>query len=73
MSWKRLEPPKQEDEGITMSKLLRTSIVALALVAGASSAMAAYDQVPDNNDQYGGYAPNSQEGARAFWDRQSDK
>lgn len=57
-----------------MSKFIRTSVVALALIAGASSAMAAYDQpVPDNNDQYGGYAPNSQEGARAFWDQQSDK
>jgi hypothetical protein len=57
-----------------MSKLLRTSVVALALIAGASSAMADYDQtVPDNNDQYGGYDHNSQEGARAFWDQQSDK
>lgn len=57
-----------------MSKLLRTSVVALALIAGASSAMADYDQqISDNNDQYGGYAPYSQEGTRAFWDNQSNR
>jgi hypothetical protein len=57
-----------------MSKLLRTSIVALALLAGASSAMAASDQpLPDNNDQYGGYPPNSQEGNREFWEGIEDK
>jgi hypothetical protein len=57
-----------------MSKLLRTSVVALTLLAGASSAMAAYDQpLPDNNDQYGGFDPNSQEGIRQFWENQEDK
>jgi hypothetical protein len=51
-----------------MSKLLRTSVVALALIAGASSAMAQSNEpVPDNNDEYGGYPPNSQEGSRQFW------
>jgi hypothetical protein len=51
-----------------MSKLLRTSVVALALIAGASSAMAQSNEpVLDNNDEYGGYPPNSQEGSRQFW------
>ena len=51
-----------------MSKLLRTSVVALALIAGASSAMALSNEpVPDNTDEYGGYPPNSQEGTRQFW------
>lgn len=57
-----------------MSTLIRTSIVALALLTGASAAMA-YDEpfLNDNADQYGGHAPYSQEGARAFWDNQADK
>jgi hypothetical protein len=57
-----------------MSTLIRTSIVALALLTGASAAMA-YDEpvLNDNSDQYGGHEPYSQEGARAFWDNQSDK
>lgn len=51
-----------------MKKFLSASVVTLTLIAGASSAMAQYDEpVPDNNDEYGGYAPDSQEGARHFW------
>ena len=56
-----------------MSKLLRTSIVALALLTGASTAMAANEPVRDNSDQYGGFPPNSPEGVRAFWDQQQNE
>ena len=56
-----------------MSKFLRTVLVAGALLTGASAAMAESEYVPDQNDQYGGYDPNSQEGNRAFWDNQARK
>jgi hypothetical protein len=55
-----------------MSNLLRTSVLALTLLAGASSAMAAEQpQLRDYSDQYGGYPQDSTEGLRAFWDSQS--
>jgi hypothetical protein len=53
-----------------MTKIISASIVALAVLAGASSAMA--DQkLRDFSDPYGGYDHNSQEGIRAFWEEQS--
>lgn len=59
-----------------MSKILRASIAAVAILAGVSaSAMAAsYEPtVPDLANKYGGHAPNSQEGIRAFWDSTASK
>jgi hypothetical protein len=66
----------QGEKAKAMSKILRASIAAVAILAGVSTAaMAAYDEptVPDRANQYSGYAPNSQEGIRAFWDNQADK
>ena len=55
-----------------MSKLLGASVLALTLLTGAYSAMAAEQpQLRDYSDQYGGYSPDSTEGLRAFWDSQS--
>ena len=54
-----------------MSKLLCTSIIAVALLTSASAAMANDKPLRDYSDQYGGYSPNSTEGQRAFWDEQS--
>lgn len=54
-----------------MTKLISTSVVLLALLAGASSAMANEQKIRDYSDQYGGYDHNSTEGLRAFWDEQS--
>lgn len=59
-----------------MSKILRASIAAVAILAGVSTAAmaASYEPtVPDLANQYHGYAPNSQEGARAFWDSTAEK
>lgn len=54
-----------------MSTLIRTAFVAAALFASTSATMAAPYFVPDRSDEYHGYAPNSQEGNRAFWEEQS--
>jgi hypothetical protein len=54
-----------------MSKFLRSVLVVGALLTGVSAAMAEY--VPDQNDAFGGYDPNSQEGNKAFWDNQARK
>jgi hypothetical protein len=53
-----------------MKTLTRAILVALALLAGASAAMA-NPMVRDQSDQYGGYHPNSLAGERAFWENQS--
>jgi len=58
-----------------MSTLIRSALVALVL-AGATSAMAASEHNygwRDWSKPYGGYSPNSQEGARAFWDYQAQR
>ena len=52
-----------------MTNITRSIFLAAALLAGGSAM--AQQRVPDQSDQYGGYAPNSQEGQRAFWDNQS--
>lgn len=54
-----------------MTKLIGASVVALALLAGTSSAMANDQKIRDFSDQYGGYDHNSTEGIRAFWEEQS--
>lgn len=54
-----------------MTKIISASIVALAVLAGASSAMADTQRIRDFSDQYGGYDHNSPEGIRAFWEEQS--
>ena len=56
-----------------MSTILRSALVALVLTS-ASAAMAAPAQDTSFTDQsqlYGGHAPNSQDGIRAFWDNQA--
>ena len=53
-----------------MNNLIRSILLAAALLTGASAAMAAPQSVPDQSDQYGGYHPNSPEGQRAFWENQ---
>ena len=54
-----------------MSTFLRSLVLAAAVLTSASAAMARPAFVPDQSDQYGGYAPNSQQGQRAFWDYQA--
>lgn len=64
-----------------MTKLIQPAVVAAALLAGASSAMAqtaghshnaaevAHNATwTDMSKPHGGYDPNSPEGNRAFWD-----
>ena len=53
-----------------MSTIIRSALVALVLTS-ASVAMAQSRYVPDQSKPYGGYAPYSQEGNRAFWDYQA--
>jgi hypothetical protein len=55
-----------------MSTLIRSALIALVLTS-ASAAIAAPANDggwTDMSKPYGGYAPNSQEGNRAFWDYQ---
>ena len=61
-----------------MSTIIRSAIVGLVLtsasVAGlsaASSAPVRDSQFSDNRDPFAGNNPNSPEGARAYWDYQS--
>ncbi len=56
-----------------MTTLLRSALVILAILSGASTTMAAPrdSAFVDQTDPHGGYAPNSPEGTRAFWDYQS--
>jgi len=57
-----------------MSKLISLAFIALVL-AGASEAMARNKYDPywtDDSKACGGYACNSQEGQRAFWDSEAD-
>jgi len=61
-----------------MSKFIRSMLVAAAVLSGPSAVLtgpsiAIAQAVPDQQDQYGGYDPNSQEGNKAFWDQQSRK
>jgi hypothetical protein len=58
-----------------MSKIVQAAFVAAALLTGVSTANAAsaIHSVPDLSDEYGGYAPNSSEGVRAFWEYQTSK
>jgi hypothetical protein len=65
-----------------MNKVIRSALIAAALLTGASAAIA--QTVPDESDQYSGYYPdeyngyypddgysNSLEANRDFWDEQS--
>jgi hypothetical protein len=52
-----------------MSTIIRSAFVALILTS-ASAAMAQDSKWVDKSQPHGGYAPNSQEGNRAFWDYQ---
>jgi hypothetical protein len=56
-----------------MKKLITSVLLVGVLFGGASisSADTLEAAVPDRSDPYGGYAPNSPEGVRAFWDYQS--
>ena len=58
-----------------MSTIIRSALVALVLTsasAGLAVARPALDtQLTDRSDAYGGFAPNSQEGNRAFWESQT--
>ena len=57
-----------------MSTLIRSALIALVLVGGASAASARPVNglaLTDQSDAFGGFSPNSQEGARAFWDNQA--
>ena len=55
-----------------MGTLIRSALVALVLLGGASAAMARPAPrdpgFTDTTDPTGGYAPNSPKGERAFWD-----
>jgi hypothetical protein len=59
-----------------MTKLIQSALVAVAIVAGASAAMAqSYDgaraqRSGANEDPYAGHSPNSPQGNRAYWDYQ---
>jgi hypothetical protein len=58
-----------------MKKLI-TSVLLVAVLFGAASISSAATRgpaVPDLSDPYGGYAPNSPEGMRAFWESQSSR
>jgi hypothetical protein len=54
-----------------MSKFISSALLAVALLSGASQAMARPASFTDMADRYGGHAPNSQQGQRAFWDYQA--
>lgn len=57
-----------------MSALIRSALVALVLVGGASAASARPVNglaITDQSHPYGGHGADSQEGARAFWDYQT--
>jgi hypothetical protein len=56
---------------IIMSKLISSALLAIALLGGASQTMASPASFTDMADRYGGHAPNSQQGQRAFWDNQA--
>lgn len=58
-----------------MSMFIRSALVALALVAApaAMAQTAAQEGWVDRSKPHGGYAPNSQEGNRAFWDYQGQQ
>jgi len=56
-----------------MNKITRSILLAAALAAGASAAIAAPQKIPDKSDQYGGYSPNSQQGQREFWNQQQNR
>jgi hypothetical protein len=65
---------RRQQMEIIMSKLIRLALVALVLT-GASEAMARNSHDPfwtDMSKPYGGYDPNSQEGARAYLDYQAE-
>lgn len=55
-----------------MNTLIRSALIALVLTsASASMAAPASDQYfTDTSKPHAGYAPNSPEGNRAFWDYQ---
>jgi hypothetical protein len=58
-----------------MSKLIRLAVVALVLT-GATEAMARNRYDPywtDMSKPCGGYACNSEDGTRAFWDYQTNE
>ena len=54
-----------------MSKLITSLLLAIALFGSVSAASARAQPWTDMSDPYGGYAPDSQEGTRAFWDYQT--
>ena len=56
-----------------MTTLFRSAIVIVVFLSGASATMAAPrdSQFIDQSQPYGGFAPDSPEGTRAFWDYQS--
>ena len=61
-----------------MSTIIRSALVALVLTSASLATLSAASAAPvrdlqfsDNRDPFGGYNPNSQEGARAYWDYQS--
>jgi hypothetical protein len=60
--------PKQYQKEINMSTILRSALVAAAVLVGASSAMAAPSDYRSNygNSQYG----SSNDSNRSFWDAQ---
>jgi hypothetical protein len=53
-----------------MSTIIRSALIALVLTS-ATASIAAPVRTPDTSNPYGGFAPNSTEGARAFWEYQS--
>jgi hypothetical protein len=71
-AFEKVERHKRLHRRNFMSTLVRSLILAAAVFTSASAAMAApHYSIPDQSDKYGGYAPNSQEGQRAFWDNQA--
>jgi hypothetical protein len=75
MSCRRGRVPGKTNKEVDMSTLIRSALIALVLASGASAAMArpVHDnQFVDKSDPYGGYNPTRPQGARAFWDYQSE-
>jgi hypothetical protein len=52
-----------------MSTIIRSALIALVLT-GATASIAA-PRTPDLSKPYAGYDPDSTQGARAFWEYQS--
>jgi hypothetical protein len=55
-----------QSKEMIMSTFIRSALVAAAMLASASAAMAA--SYSDGSDGYYGQYSNSQDGVRAFWD-----